>query len=544
MHPLRMMEKWGASKPYRAASMILLGGLLVRTAIALWLFPGFDETYYYLYAINLDWSYFDHPVLVALTTGFGTWITGDVSQFTIRLGSLLLYLGSLGFLYRAGTRLFSEPAAVLTLAIASLVPIFQVGFGVLTLPDSPLMFFWAAALYLGAVEFFGEPGAYRPSYRLAVISLLVGLACLGKYHGFILGGGLLGFCLTSPPHRRALASPWTALGLILFGLSLFPVLFWNAQHDWISFRFQSARGVPDGGYRPLEVLGTFLAGVGYLFPTIGFPLWWVSLKTLWQQWMPDPSHLSAGVDLRLKQRFILWLSLPLILGFALMAGYTQVLPTWQMPGFWTATLLLGQWAETWQARSPRQVRRWLVGTGVATIVALAVALLHVATGTLQKPSQYAIFGGFIPPEQDPSTQLVDIQQLRRGFAESPQLRDALRDASFVFTNRYYLAGQVGMALVPLYPRPITCFDDDLRGMAFWSHPDEWLGQDGLYITTREFQRRNSLLASYRTYFESLEEIGTVPIRRGGAITEVFSIYRGKRLLKPYPRPYGDEMFLD
>jgi len=45
-------------------SVFLLVGLLFRV-IAFWLYPGFDEAYYYLYSLHLDWSYFDHPVLVA-----------------------------------------------------------------------------------------------------------------------------------------------------------------------------------------------------------------------------------------------------------------------------------------------------------------------------------------------------------------------------------------------------------------------------------------------------------------------------------------------
>ena len=33
----------------RSAIALLLGGLLVRVAIAVWLYPGFDEAYYYVY---------------------------------------------------------------------------------------------------------------------------------------------------------------------------------------------------------------------------------------------------------------------------------------------------------------------------------------------------------------------------------------------------------------------------------------------------------------------------------------------------------------
>jgi len=518
---------------------LLLGGLLIRVVIAAWLYPGFDEAYYYLYTLNPDWSYFDHPPLVALTTGFGLWLTGDVSQFTIRLGTLILHTGALILLYLTSARLFSAKAGVLTLAIATIVPIFQVGFGVLTLPDTPLIFFWTASLCCAAYEFFST-GKYRPSYRLAIIGLLVGLACLGKYHGFVLGLGLIGFCLTSPRHRSALTSPWTLLGLGLFLVAISPMLIWNMQHEWVSFRFQSKRGVPAGDYKLLDLATTFLAGVAYLFPTIGLPLWWVSLRTGWvqitQPWMEK--SLTADKDLGQKRLLILWVSLPLILGFTWLAGYRQILPTWPMPGFWGATLLLGQQAASWQKQSYRRVQRWLWCSGLVATSILLVALLHVTTGTLQKPSNYALFGGFWSPQDDPSTQLIDIQQLRRGFAESPILSSALQNSSFVFTNRYYLGGQLAMALTPLAKTPITTFDEDIRGFAFWSRADQWLGKDALYVTADGFARRKKLMDKYRSYFNTMENIGSVPIRRGGAVIEVFQVYQAKTLLKPYPRPYG------
>jgi hypothetical protein len=78
----------------------------------------------------------------------------------------------------------------------------------------------------------------------------------------------------------------------------------------------------------------------------------------------------------------------------------------------------------------------------------------------------------------------------------------------------------------------------MRGFAFWSRPEQWLGKDALYVTISRFQQKKELTAEFRGYFSSLEEIGTVPIRRGGAVTEVFYVYQAKTLLKPYPRIYG------
>ena len=577
---MQTVQKWLADKANQSVLWLLLGGLLFRSIIAFWLYPGIDETYYYLYSLHLDWSYFDHPVLVALTTGFGPWVTGVVSQFTIRLATLILYTGSLFLLYLTSAQLFGVKAARLTLAIATIIPIFQVGFGVLSLPDTPLIFFWSASLCLAAHEFFRQsaedereiepirggfpsqksyvgakhlgdnssvkpklysPNAlpseslkvsYRPSYRLAILSVLVGLACLGKYHGFILGLGLVGFCLTSPRHRCALLSPWALLGLGLFILTLFPIWFWNMQHDWVSFQFQlSLRFQPGseetkGGYDLLGVVIAFLAGIGYLFPTMGLPLWWVSLRTLLSS--------TNSEDLAAKQLLILWVSLPLTIGFTLLGGAQPILPTWSMPGFWGLTLLLGYKALSWQQQSRRWVRRWLQGSALFLGSCILLVLLHVTTGTLQKSGQYALLGGFLSVKDDPSTELIDIMQLRRGFKESPILNQALQDSGFVFTNGFYLGGMVGMALSPITTTPITCFGEDVRGFAFWSQPEQWLGKEGLYVTLERFHDLFELTDSYRPYFSSFQEIATVPIRRGGAVTEVFHVYQTGKMLKPYP----------
>lgn len=543
---MQAVRKWWSDKSSKSVIYLLIGGLLFRVIIAVWLYPGFDEAYYYLYTLHPDLSYFDHPPLVALTTAFGPWLTQEVSQFTIRLGSLILHTGALVLLYLTGVRLFSTAAATFTLAIATFIPIFLVAFGVLTLPDNPLIFFWTASLYCAGIEFFPKTQKaasvsrkYHPSYRLAILGLLIALACLGKYHGFILGLGIIGFCLTSR-YRSALISPWSLLGLGLFLLTISPILIWNIQHDWVSFRFQSERGIPKDEYNFINLFMTFLVSVAYLFPTLGLPLWWVSLKAGLAQIIQPFSQKSFKFkdDLRQKQLLILWVSLPLIIGFTWLGGYHQILPTWAMPGFWGATLLLGQQVSIWQKLHPRYVQRWLRVSAIALSSLLLFALLHTAAGTLQKPSNYALFGGFISPQDDPSTQLFDIKQLRQGFVSSPILNSALQNASFVFTNRYYLGGQIGMALAPISKTPITTFDKDIRGFAFWSKADQWLGKDALYITSNRFARKKKLIDNYKSYFKTIKNIGSIPIERGKVVIEVIQVYQAKTLLKPYPRPYG------
>ena len=119
---------------------ILLVGLLVRSIIAFKLPPGYDEAYYYLYTQNPAWSFFDHPPMVALTTALGLWVSGDqVSQLTIRVGTLLTHTATLGFLYLAAVRLFGENVGRLTLILASIVPIFLVALVLFPCIDSTMI---------------------------------------------------------------------------------------------------------------------------------------------------------------------------------------------------------------------------------------------------------------------------------------------------------------------------------------------------------------------------------------------------------------------
>jgi hypothetical protein len=74
---MQIALKWLAEKTNQLVLFLLVGGLLFRSFLAFSVYPTFDEAYYYLYSLHLDWSYFDHPFLVGLTTGFGPWLTGS-----------------------------------------------------------------------------------------------------------------------------------------------------------------------------------------------------------------------------------------------------------------------------------------------------------------------------------------------------------------------------------------------------------------------------------------------------------------------------------
>ena len=534
----------------RAVWWWLGGGGLLRFVVAGFLPVGFDEAYYYAYSRHLAWSYFDHPLLVALTTGIGWWPLGGGTALTIRVGALLLYPLSLLLLYATARHLFDEKTGVLAIAIGSVAPIFWIAFGVLTSPDNSLIFFWTLTLLLAAWEFIPDrfsstssirKAKYRPSYRVALLGLTVGLACLSKYHGFVLGAGLVGFCLSSDRTRKVLWSPWLLVSLVVFGLTLTPLWWWNGQHDWVSFRFHlllrfDGSGEPNP-FRPLDVLGTWGLGLLYLFPTLGLPLWWSTLTALLEQlqlFIQPP--LSAGEKVaRDRTALILWLSLPIALGFTLLGGKQAIYPAWPAPGFWGLTLLLAYSASQWRSRT---VRLWLGGTAIAVGALVMIALLHLNVGLLQRPGNLALFGGAVPVEQDGSTALLNVGQLRSRFAKESDLMTALEQTDFVFTDEFYLSGYVDMALYPLAQKPITAFSQDPRGFAFWHDPATWMGQDALYVTlARLHPDRAELVNEFEPYFAGLEAIGEISLTRGGTETETVLVYQASDLQQPYAYPY-------
>ncbi len=283
------------------------------------------------------------------------------------------------------------------------------------------------------------------------------------------------------------------MALTLFALTLMPLVYWNTQHDWLSFGFHlSSRfdgGSSSPGFNPLTMVGVWLVGVAYLFPSLGFPLWWVSGRSLWQ--LGD-----------LRQRFVLWLGLPIAAGFTLLGGMTHIYPAWPAPGLWSLSLLLALAVASW---SPSTIRRWLLSSALVMATLLLFALGHVALGTLQQP------GGMVqlmPPETDPTTTMIDVVQLRRRL-QAGVAADAIASADFLVTNEFWLSGYIDMAVSSLTPAPVMAFTQDPRGHAVWFTPTDWVGYSGLFIATQ----------------------------RAGATTETFYLYDVGKLIAPYQYPY-------
>lgn len=220
---------------------------LVMLLLALWTilnlvqaaFTGLanDELYYWHISHGLAFGYFDHPPLFALFTRLGMSIGGD-GELWIRLGTVLvqpLYLYLLWMLVR--TPRSTMNSAFTFVMVAFSMPLLQL-FGFIVTPDAPLMLF--VALLLWSYKRYCEVPVTGNWIQGGWNSLAVAAACVGvsmaglayaKYHGAL----VVILIVLSNLKLLKRGSFWAACGLAV--VLILPHLWWQWQHDWVSFSY-------------------------------------------------------------------------------------------------------------------------------------------------------------------------------------------------------------------------------------------------------------------------------------------------------------------
>ena len=230
--------------------------LRVVLAVVVPLFP--DETYYWDWSRHLAGGYFDHPPVIAWLIAGGTALFGD-TRLGVRIlpilagtaGGFALIRTSCHFAGARGARYASAVFAVIPLSILGLT---------LATPDAPLLAGIAWSLY-AVVRALDEPAGSRGGLRWWLVGgVAIGFAMASKFTAVFIPFGLLIAFAWHGPLRSRLRDPgaWLAVGVA--SLVMVPVLLWNANHDWIAFRFQLGHAldpVARGTWynRELELIG-------------------------------------------------------------------------------------------------------------------------------------------------------------------------------------------------------------------------------------------------------------------------------------------------
>jgi 4-amino-4-deoxy-L-arabinose transferase-like glycosyltransferase len=326
----------------------------------------FDEAYYWIWSKHLAGGFYDHPPGVAFVIRLGTMIAGD-TELGVRLVSILLALPMSFAVYRTASILFGDRR------IAGMAAIFlnatlmaAVGTLVVT-PDASLLVASSFVLFFLAKVL--ESG--RGAWWLAVGGA-VGAALFSKYTALFFGPSILIWLISVPKLRRWLFSPWLYIGGLVALVVFSPVIFWNADHHWVSFIKQIGRaGIEE--FKPSFIFELIPTQIVFATPLI-FILGAMGLYAL-------AARQDGAPAARALLNAMFW---PIALYFLWHSLHARVEANWFAPVYPPFVIAAAAAANLirWEQYPQRVVdfcKRWAWPTGILMFVAL---LVQANTGVL------------------------------------------------------------------------------------------------------------------------------------------------------------------
>jgi hypothetical protein len=480
--------------PRRVLWGLIIGSAALRLAWAASLGPGTDEAYHYLFAVHRDWSYFDHPPMLAVVESFGLALAGgSTSAFGLRLGFVALFAGSTWLMARLASRFYGPWAGVFAAFALNVSAYHTAAASTFALPDGPLSF-----------EAPDRLGAW------AGVGLAWGCAMLSKYHAVFLPLGATVFLLAEPSARRVLRTPGPYLAFLI-GLAVFsPVIAWNATHGWASFAFQGGRAMGRVGLRLDSLAGAIGGQAAYLLPWI-----WLALLALLARHVRTFYRGST-----IAERFLVCQAVAPLAAFTAVACLRPVLPHWTLVGYLSLFPLLGRSWEIRYRSNPTSMKRRLAVLGAVPLVIASFLVVEYRTGLLQRAG--------LPAKVDPTVDMYGWDRLadeldRRGLLDRPD--------TFLFSRSWFISGQLAFATRESGV-PVLCYNHkDARSFAFWSRPVDWVGRDGILISVGDLPYEP---ACYDRFFERIEPLGRFEVARPGGPVRQIRLFHCVRQLGAFP----------
>jgi 4-amino-4-deoxy-L-arabinose transferase-like glycosyltransferase len=489
------MQENAPSEKYRKAFFaLLIATTLFHLFYISWIDLAPDEAYYWTWSRNLQMSYYDHPPMVATLIWLGTTIFGQ-GEFGVRIvwvliGALLTIL-----LYQMGKSMFGTERAAFFSAVLLNISLMGSTVPLIATPDGPLILFWGLAifsLYL-AVEKENRGLWY-------LTGVWFGLGMLSKYTMIFLIPVTLFFLLSFSEGRKWLARKEPYLALLLGFLLFSPVIFWNAENGWVSFRFQLTHGLGIKGDVEVQRFWDYWGGqIGVVTPLAFLAVLWALIKSAQEGFQRQKKNLLL----------LFWSSAPILLFFAATSFRSKVEVNWPALAYFSAALALaGIGTEEWSTWGKwKKGYAWVTSASVLLITFLAY---------LQP--LYPLIP--IPVGNDPTRQLVGWRTLGERIQKAADTMDPLQGL-FLLTPRHQLVGE-GM----FYTRqkyPVYQWDAPLRINHLSAKNSPAIGSQAIFFTEDEDQLPDGL----PSFFATCEKEETLSIQRNSTTLRIHPIWKCK-----------------
>lgn len=183
----------------------------------------YDEAYYWYYAQNMAWGYFDHPPMVAFLIKLGSFLFDG--ELGVRLMSCILSAGTYIILWLLVDNPKKKDYVIHFFLLVFSFTLMN-AYGFLTLPDTPLLFFTALFLWLYK-RFLKDPSIGTT----LLLGLTMAALMYSKYHAVL----VILFVFLSNIKLITNKKAWLAVGLAL--VCYIPHFVWLYQNDFVSITF-------------------------------------------------------------------------------------------------------------------------------------------------------------------------------------------------------------------------------------------------------------------------------------------------------------------
>lgn len=288
-----------------------------RLVLSTFLNLGNDESYYLSFAQQLQINYFDHPPIVALWVRFFTAnLALQNHLFFIRLGSLVACALSSYFIYKTITAISTAKAGYAGVFLYNISFYASITAGLFIFPDTPQMVFWTASMYV-VTQIMRDDKKILP---WVLFGACAGLSIMSKVHAVFLWGGVFLYAVF---YRRSwFSNKWFYLSAAVTAVIISPILIWNIQNDFITFRFHGERVVVNekSGF---NFMGLLRETVGQLIINNPFTVVLIALYF--------SKKYSSITDSAVKVYKLM--GVPLLIVIFFLSMFRTTLPHWSGPAY-------------------------------------------------------------------------------------------------------------------------------------------------------------------------------------------------------------------
>lgn len=309
-------------------------------------------------------------------------------------------------------------------------------------PDTPMLFCYILGLYLFIKIVYENKTSYW--YYLGIVT---GIGLLSKYMMLFIYLAVFLYLVIDRKERHWLKSVHPYLAFLLSILIFSPVIYWNSQHQWLSFAYQFYGRHNHSLHLDVVTFFTFLGAQLLLVSPIFFVAFMV---------------IAFKSYTKRINRLLLCFGLPPLLIFAIIGLFTSVQPGWALLSYIPLLIIFAGNASAYYKTTV-----W----GILTTLLLCLFIIV--------QTYYPILR--IKPLKDDITSdfygwnfvAIDVKQFMQKYNQS--------GSWFLFAPNYQLTSQMAFALENKYT--VYSLADHDEEYKFWQDETPLLGKNGLLVVS-------------------------------------------------------------